>query len=148
MDQINSSVANLVNIYIKQGGEYIVKGLQLLEEYGNLFPAEKLTNLRIQLIDKSGNVEALEQILISAIPNCVKKNTVWQYMAKLAGLYYKQHKWDEAIDWFERSLIYLDKNIFSFARKGRWMNKGKKILIIDDAMLMRNLLKNILGMKI
>ena len=27
------------------------------------------------------------------------------------------------------------------------MNKGKKILIIDDAMLMRNLLKNILGMK-
>ena len=27
------------------------------------------------------------------------------------------------------------------------MDKGKKILIIDDAMLMRNLLKNILGMK-
>ena len=26
MDQTNSSVANLVNIYIKQGGDYIVKG--------------------------------------------------------------------------------------------------------------------------
>ena len=116
MDQINSSVANLVNIYIKQGGEYIVKGLQLLEEYGNLFPAEKLTNLRIQLIDKSGNVEALEQILISAIPNCVKKNTVWQYMVKLAGIYYKQQKWDDAIIWSRKSLEYLDRNKSKFAQ--------------------------------
>lgn len=130
MDQINSSVANLVNIYIKQGGEYIVKGLQLLEEYGYLFPAEKLTNLRIQLVDKSGNIDALEQILISAIPNCVKKNTVWQYMAKLAGLYYKQHKWDEAIDWFERSLIYLDKNKSEFSQYQLLRNNNLRPLII------------------
>lgn len=130
MEQTNSSVANLVNIYIKQGGEYIVKGLQLLEEYGYLFPAEKLTNLRIQLIDKSGNIDALEQILISAIPNCVKKNTVWQYMAKLAGLYYKQHKWDEAIDWFERSLIYLDKNKSEFSQYQLLRNNNLRPLII------------------
>lgn len=130
MEQTNSSVANLVNIYIKQGGEYIVKGLQLLEEYGYLFPAEKLTNLRIQLIDKSGNIDALEQILISAIPNCVKKNTVWQYMAKLAGLYYKQHKWDEAIDWFEKSLIYLDKNKSEFSQYQLLRNNNLRPLII------------------
>lgn len=113
MEQTNSSVANLVNIYIKQGGDYIVKGLQLLEEYGYLFPAEKLTNLRIQLIDKSGNIDALEQILLSAIPNCAKKNTVRQYMVKLAGIYYKQQKWDEAIEWSKKSLEYMeyiDKN--------------------------------------
>lgn len=116
MDQTNSSVANLVNIYIKQGGDYIVKGLQLLEEYGYLFPVEKLTNLRIQLIDKSGNVEALEQILLSAIPNCVKKNTVWQYMVKLAGIYYKQQKWNDAISWSRKSLEYLDKNKSKFAQ--------------------------------
>ncbi len=114
MDQTNSSVANLVNIYIKQGGDYIVKGLQLLEEYGYIFPAEKLTNLRIQLIDKSGNIEALEQILLSAIPNCVKKNTVWQYMAKLAGLYYKQQKWDDAINGLKRvCLIWIEINLNS-----------------------------------
>lgn len=116
MDQTNSSVANLVNIYIKRGGEYIVKGLQLLEEYGYLFPTEKLTNLRIQLIDKSGNFDALEQILLSAIPNCVKKNTVWQYMVKLAGIYYKQQRWDNAIEWFEKSLSYLEKNKTEFAQ--------------------------------
>lgn len=116
MDQTNSSVANLVNIYIKQGGDYIAKGLQLLEEYGYLFPAEKLTNLRIQLIDKSGNVEALEQILLSAIPNCAKKNTVWQYMVKLAGIYYKQQKWDDAITWSRKSLEYLDRNKSEFAQ--------------------------------
>ena len=116
MDQTNSSVANLVNIYIKQGGDYIVKGLQLLEEYGYLFPAEKLTNLRIQLIDKSGIIEALEQILLSAIPNCVKKNTVWQYMVKLAGIYYKQQKWDDAIAWSKKSLEYLDRNKSEFTQ--------------------------------
>lgn len=94
------------------------------------FPAEKLTNLRIQLIDKSGNIDALEQILISAIPNCVKKNTVWQYMAKLAGLYYKQHKWDEAIDWFEKSLIYLDKNKSEFSQYQLLRNNNLRPLII------------------
>ena len=115
-DQINSSVANLVNIYIKRGGDDIVKGLQLLEAYGYIFPVEKLTNLRIQLIDKSGNFDALEQILLSAIPNSVKKNTVWQYMFKLAGIYYKQQKWDEAIDWSKKSLKYLDKNKSEFTQ--------------------------------
>ena len=130
MDQTNSSVANLVNIYIKQGGEYIVKGLQLLEEYGYLFPPEKLTNLRIQLIDKSGNFEALEQILLSAIPNCVKKNTVWQYMAKLAGLYYKQQKWNDAIEWFEKSISYLDKNKSEFAQYQLLRNNNLRPLIM------------------
>lgn len=130
LEQTNSSVANLVNIYIKQGGDYIVKGLQLLEEYGYLFPAEKLTNLRIQLIDKSGNAEALEQILLSAIPNCVKKNTVWQYMAKLAGLYYKQKKWDDAIEWFEKSLSYLDKNKSEFSQYQLLRNNNLRPLII------------------
>lgn len=130
MDQTNSSVANLVNIYIKQGGDYIVKGLQLLEEYGYIFPAEKLTNLRIQLIDKSGNIEALEQILLSAIPNCVKKNTVWQYMAKLAGLYYKQQKWDDAIEWFEESLSYLDRNKSEFSQYQLLRNNNLRPLII------------------
>lgn len=129
-DQTNSSVANLVNIYIKQGGKYIVKGLQLLEVYGYLFPAEKLTNLRIQLIDKSGNIDALEQILISAIPNCVKKNTVLQYMAKLAGLYYKQQKWNDAIEWFEKSLSYLDKNKSEFSQYQRLRNNNLRPLII------------------
>jgi cold-shock protein, DNA-binding len=130
MDQTSSSVANLVNIYIKQGGTYIVKGLQLLEEYGYLFPAEKLTNLRIQLIDKSGNVEALEQILMSAIPNCVKKNTVWQYMVKLAGLYYKQQRWDEAIQWFEESLLYLDQYKSLFSQYQLLRNNNLRQLII------------------
>lgn len=130
MDQTNSSIANLVNIYIKQGGDYIVKGLQLLEVYGYLFPTEKLTNLRIQLIDKSGNIDALEQILLSAIPNCVKKNTVWQYMAKLAGLYYKQQKWDEAIEWFEKSLAYLDRNKADFSQYQLLHNNNMKQLII------------------
>lgn len=129
-DQINSSVANLVNIYIKRGGKYIVKGLQLLEEYGYLFPADKLTNLRIQLIDKSGNIEALEQILLTAISNCVKKNTLRQYMAKLAGLYYKQQKWDETIEWFEKSLSYLDRNKFEFPQYQLLRNNNLRPLII------------------
>ena len=132
MEQANSSVANLVNIYIKRGGDYIVKGLQLLEEYGYLFPTEKLTNLRIQLIDKSGNVEALEQILLSAIPNCVKKNTVWQYMAKLAGLYYKQQRWDDAIEWFEKSLSYLDRNKSDFSQYQLLRNNNLRPLIIAE----------------
>lgn len=132
MEQINSSVANLVNIYIKRGGDYIVKGLQLLEEYGYLFTTEKLTNLRIQLIDKSGNVEALEQILLSAIPNCVKKNTVWQYMAKLAGLYYKQQRWDDAIEWFEKSLSYLDRNKSDFSQYQLLRNNNLRPLIIAE----------------
>ena len=132
MEQTNSSVANLVNIYIKRGGDYIVKGLQLLEEYGYLFPTEKLTNLRIQLIDKSGNVEALEQILLSAIPNCVKKNTVWQYMAKIAGLYYKQQKWDDAIEWFEKSLSYLDRNKSDFSQYQLLRNNNLRPLIIAE----------------
>ena len=130
MDQTNSSVANLVNIYIKRGDDYIVKGLQLLEEYGYLFPTEKLTNLRIQLIDKSGNVEALEQILLSAIPNCVKKNTVWQYMTKLAGLYYKQQKWNDAIEWFEKSVSYLDRNKSEFSQYQLLRNNNIRTLII------------------
>lgn len=122
MEQTAPSVANLVNIYIKKGGEYIVKGLQLLEIYGYLFPAEKLTNLRMQLIDKSGNNEALEMILLSAIPNCSKSNTVWQYMAKLAGIYYKQQKWGLAIKWFEKSLDYLDKHRSAFPQYQRLRN--------------------------
>lgn len=130
MDQTSSSVANLVNIYIKQGGDYIIKGLQLLEEYGYLFPPEKLTNLRIQLIDKSGNIDALEKILLSTIPNCVKKNTVWQYMAKLAGLYYKQQKWETAIEWFEKSIRYLDKNKSEFAQYQLLRNNNLRPLII------------------
>ena len=132
MEQTNSSVANLVNIYIKRGGDYIVKGLQLLEEYGYLFPPEKLTNLRIQLIDKSGDVEALEQILLSAIPNCAKKNTVWQYMAKLAGLYYKQQRWDESIEWFEKSLSYLDRNKSNFSQYKLLRNNNLRPLIIAE----------------
>ena len=130
MDQTSSSVANLVNIYIKQGGNYIIKGLQLLEEYGHLFPPEKLTNLRIQLIDKSGNIDALEKILLSAIPNCIKKNTVWQYMVKLAGLYYKQQKWTIAIEWFEKSLVYLDENKSEFAQYQLLRNNNLRPLII------------------
>lgn len=130
-DQTASAVANLVNIYIKFGGEYIVKGLQLLEAYGYLFPSDKLTNLRIQLIDKSGNYEALELILLSAIPNCVKKNTVWQFMAKLAGIYYKQEKWELAIDWFSKSLEYLDNNKNDFPQYGKLRNGNLRSLIIS-----------------
>ena len=130
MDQTGSSVANLVNIYIKKGGEYIVKGLQLLEVYGYLFPPEKLTNLRMQLIDKSGNNEALEIMLLSAIPNCSKSNTVWQYMAKLAGIYYKQQKWDLAILWFEKSLDYLDKHKSVFPQYQHLRNGNLRPLII------------------
>lgn len=130
MDQTNSSVANLVNIYIKRGDEYIVKGLQLLEAYGYLFPPEKLTNLRIQLIDKSGNNEALELILLSAIPNCVKRNTVWQYMTKLAGIYYKEQKLDLAIKWFEKSLEHLEKNRNEFSRYSILRNSNVRPLII------------------
>lgn len=129
-DQRNSSVANLVNIYIKQGGDFIIKGLQLLEIYGYLFPPEKLTNLRIQLIDKSGNIDALEKILLSAIPNGVKKNTVWQYMAKLAGLYYKQQKWKDAIEWFEKSIEYLDKYKSEFTQYKLLRNNNLRTLII------------------
>ena len=130
MDQTGSSVANLVNIYIKKGGEYIVKGLQLLEVYGYLFPPEKLTNLRMQLIDKSGNNGALEKMLLSAIPNCSKSNTVWQYMAKLAGIYYKQQKWDLAIQWFEKSLDYLDKHKSVFPQYQHLRNGNLRPLII------------------
>lgn len=130
MDQTSSSVANLVNIYIKQGGEYIIKGLQLLEEYGSLFPSEKLTNLRIQLIDKSGNVDALEKILLSAIPNCVKKITRRQYMTKIAGLYYKQEKWEMAIKWFQESIAYLDKNKSEFTQYQSLRNNNLRPLII------------------
>ncbi|MBR2257288.1 MAG: hypothetical protein IJ899_08115 [Blautia sp.] len=129
-DQTASAVANLVNIYIKFGGEYIVKGLQLLEAYGYLFPSDKLTNMRIQLIDKSGNFEALELILRSAIPNCIKKNTVWQYMAKLAGIYYKQEKWDLAIEWFNKSLEYLDNNKNVFSQYIKLRNGNLRSLII------------------
>jgi hypothetical protein len=107
--QIESSVANLINIYMKKGGEYIVKGLQLLEVYGDLFPSEKLTNLRIQLIEKSGNEEALEQILLSAIPNCTKKNTAWNFMARLTGVYCRQQKWELAIEWCNKRIEYLNK---------------------------------------
>lgn len=128
-DQTASAVANLVNIYIKFGGEHIVKGLQLLEAYGYLFPPEKLTNMRIQLIDKSGNYEALELILLSAIPNCIKKNTVWQYMAKLAGIYYKQEKWSLAIEWFNKSLEYLDNNKNDFSQYTKLRNGNLRYLI-------------------
>ena len=129
-DQTASAVANLVNIYIKFGGDYIVKGLQLLESYGYLFPSDKLTNMRIQLIDKSGNYEALELILLSAIPNCVKKNTVWQFMAKLAGIYYKQEKWDAAIEWFGKSLDYLENNKNDFPQYDKLRNSNLRSFII------------------
>lgn len=113
---VAQSVANLANIYSQRGGDYIVKGLHLLNQYGNWFKAEKLTNMRLQLIDKSGNYEALEQILLSAIPKCTKVNTIWQYMLKLGWSYCKLERWQEAINWLEKSLVYLDKNKSAFPR--------------------------------
>ncbi|MBO4532004.1 MAG: hypothetical protein J5767_15345 [Paludibacteraceae bacterium] len=130
MEQVGSSVTNLVNIYTQKGGDYIAKGLQLLEAYGYLFPSEKLTNLRIQLIDKSGNKDALEQILLSAIPNCEKVNTVWQYTAKLASIYYKQQKWNLACVWFEKSLNYLDEHQDDFPRYQALRNGNLRSLIM------------------
>lgn len=131
-DQTPSSVANLANIYVKNGGEYIKKGLLLLEEYGYLFPAEKLTNLRIQLIDKSGNYEALELILLYAIENSLKKNTVYQYMSKLAGIYYKQQKWQMAIEWSNKCLDYLDKHKREFSQYENLKKGNIRLLIISN----------------
>ncbi len=130
-DQVASAVADLANVYINRGGDYVVKGLQLLESYGYVLSEEKQTNVRVQLIDKSGNFEALELILLSAIPRCVKKNTVWQYTAKLAWIYYKRQEWKKAIEWFNKSLDYLDNNRDSFARYDVLRQSNVRSLIIS-----------------
>ena len=129
-DQLNSSVANLVNIYIKKGGENIIKGIQLLEVYGKIFTEDKLTNIRIQLIDKSGNLDALELILLSAIENCVMTSTLWQYEIKLAGIYCNQEKWEQAIEWLEKSLAFLDENESEFQQYEKVRNYNVKQLAI------------------
>lgn len=131
-DQTASAVANLANVYVKLGGAYIVKGLQLLEAYGYLLTSDKVTNLQIQLIDKSGNNEALELILLEAIPKCVKKNTVWQYMVKLAQIYYRNKDWKKAIEWFEKSLNYLDQNKVEFIRYAKLRMGNLRTLIIAN----------------
>ena len=131
-DQMESSVANLVNIYIQNGGQDITKGLQLLKAYGYLFSAEKLTNMYIQLIDKNGNLDALVLILNYAIPRAIKKNTVWQYMAKLAGIYYKKQDWAHAIEWFNKSLDYLDNNKQEFVQYLNLRNGNLRSLIIAE----------------
>ncbi len=131
-DQTASAVANLANVYVKLGGENIIKGLQLLEAYGYLLTSDKVTNLQIQLIDKSGNNEALELILLEAIPKCVKKNTVWQYMVKLAQIYYRNKDWEKAIEWFEKSLNYLDKNKGEFTRYAKLRTGNLRTLIIAN----------------
>lgn len=114
-DHTESAIANLAgHVYIQTNN--ITKGLQLLEAYGHLLTSEKLMNMRIQLIDKSGNTEALELILLDAIPKCSKVNTNWQYMTKLAGIYYKRKAWDKAVFWFERSLDFLNTNKDSFTQ--------------------------------
>lgn len=109
-EQTASSVVNLVKIYRQNGGDDIVKGLQLLEAYGYLFLPEKLTDLRTQLIEKSGNDEALEKILLSAVSNCSAEDAKWQYMRKLANIYLRQQNWQLAIHWLEDSLEYLEEH--------------------------------------
>lgn len=116
-EQVNSAVANLSNnVYIQLGGDYVVKGLQLLEVYGCMFPEDKLTDMRIQLIDKSGNLEALELIYQSAIPRVNKKSKALHYMSKLAGVYFKRKEWDEAVQWFNKSIRFIDKNKKEFSQ--------------------------------
>ena len=51
-------------------------------------------------------------------------------MAKLAGLYYKQQKWDDAIEWFEESLSYLDRNKSEFSQYQLLRNNNLRPLII------------------
>lgn len=131
-DQTTSAVANLANIYVKLGDEYIVKGLQLLNEYDYLIPTEKLVNLRIQLIDKSGNLRALELILLSAIPKCKKRNTVRQYMTKLAGIYYKTEQWEKALEWFKKSINYLDSHKRDFVQYEKLRISNLRPLIVSS----------------
>ncbi|MCR5213934.1 MAG: hypothetical protein K6E10_05930 [Eubacterium sp.] len=122
-DRPGSSVANLVNIYIIKGGAHVIKGLQLLETYGNLLnDDEKLKNLRIQLIEKNENFDALKLILKSAIKKTTKKKTTYQYMIKLADLYNKSQERDEAIYWYENSLDYLYENKSEFSNYYRLRN--------------------------
>ena len=72
----------------------------------------------------------VDGFLLSAIPNCMKKNTVLQYMAKLARLYYKQQNWEAAIEWFEKSLAHLDENKYEFSQYKLLRNNNLKPLII------------------
>ena len=132
-EQVNSAIANLSNnVYIQMGGEYVIKGLQLLDMYGYLFPEDKLTDMRIQLIDKSGNLEALELIYQSAIPRVNKKSKALHYMSKLAGIYFKRKEWDKAVQWFNKSIRFIDENKKEFPQYAILKKGIMRSLIISN----------------
>lgn len=131
-EQVEQAVANLINIYLQLGGEYIIKGLQLLDTYGYLFTSEKLTVHRLRLIEKSGNSDAYEQLLLAAIENCSKNTTLCHYMNQLGTIYYKQEKWIQAKEWFGKCIQLLDEKRFEFGQYSKLRNNNLKSLIITS----------------
>ncbi len=129
-DQPGSAVANLLNIYVKMGGEYIEKGLQLLEVYGIYLTADKAMNLKMQLIDKSGNLEALEWILRAFIKNCTKVTTKWQHTTKLASIYVKRQEWAKAADCLKESIAILEENRGSFTQYEKLRASNQKNMAV------------------
>lgn len=96
-ESVETDIGDLCTLYLRFGGEYVVKGLQLLDVYGKELQGEKLLDLRVQLIDKSGNMEALAVILNYAIQNTVKTNKKLHYTVKLLQAYLVMHDWNNTL---------------------------------------------------
>lgn len=113
-DNKESAISNLVSVYLRRGGAYIVKGLKLLEACGIEFHQEKLLDMQIQLIDKSGNFEAFVWILKEAIRYNSKPNKVVHYQMRLLSAYYGEKKYVETLREANVSLNYIRTHRYMF----------------------------------
>lgn len=129
-DKIHRSICTLIHQYNKEGGDYIVKGIQLLEYFKYLFTPEELTNHRMNLILKSGNSEACKLIHLAVIKTSNKENSVVHSMNQLARLYFKDKEWENASKQLEENLKYLDniQNSFQDYEKRKQTNRFNLIL--------------------
>lgn len=114
-DNMDASISSLVNLYLQKGGETnLVKGMQLLAVYGIYLQHEKLLDLLIQLVDKSGKAEPICILLEHAVRENTKCNKVLDYMIKLADAYQKRKEWKMCRNWYEKTLDYAKQNRFMF----------------------------------
>lgn len=113
-DNKESAISNLVSVYLRRGGAYIIKGLKLLEVYGIEFHQEKLLDMQIQLIDKSGKLEALVWILKEAIQYNSKPNKVMHYQVRLMSVYYRGKNYVETLREANVSLNYIRTHRYMF----------------------------------
>lgn len=106
---VENDVGDLCTLYLRMGGNYVIKGLQLLEVYGKELQGEKLLDLRVQLIDKSGNPEALADILNYAIKNTVKTNKRLHYTVMLMQVYLDIRDWVNALQCAEKAIAIVKR---------------------------------------